>query len=567
MRIKTRRTPLFLAAVVAALLSTVAMAADAPKRVLILPFNVHSESDLSFLQKGVTDMLSTRLTLAGKAVPIPKEDARYAIENMPRPIGEKAAILLGASLGADYVVLGSLTVFGDSISTDARFLDVGQQKPVVTFNQFGREHGDVIAQVNQFAGQVGEEIFGIQSRYVPAARPAASPPAVGAPPQPAQQGPATPQTHPETVFAQDFGGGGGIMTTLGGEPASSGRLRLPAWKSRSFAFQIKGMAVGDVDGDGQQEVVFIDDQTVHIYRLSQGKFAKIAVVEGDINDSYIAVDAADINGNGLSEIFVTCLYENSKRLRSFVLEKTGADFIPIVENEGYYYRVLMDPNRGEILFGQRQGVKDIFGRKVYEMQWSGGNFEPTTPRNLPKNVNIFGFAFGDVMNNGGEMIVAMDKKDHLGLFQPSGIEEWLSEVPYGGSAIYLEPPSQSGSKSGRVHGDSYAEKRTYLPQRIFIKDLDKDGKNEVLSVQNKDAGGRFLSRARLFRSGHIECLQWETLGLYEKWRIRKVSGHISDFAIADFDNDGDAEIVFAVVVKEDTGVSDGRSYIAGQELQ
>ncbi|MBI9084557.1 MAG: VCBS repeat-containing protein [Desulfobacterales bacterium] len=561
MKLQIKRTIAFIAMAAMVLISTTAVAADAPQRVLILPFNIHAEQDLTFLENGILDMLSTRLTLAGKTITIPKEDARRAIENMPKPIGENAAILLGASLGANYVVLGSLTVFGTSISTDARFLDVIQQKPVVTFNQFGRDPGDVIAHVNQFAGQVGEDVFGIVSRHAQQPNTAAS-----ASPHPVQPPSVSSRTHPETVFNQTFGGGGGIMMT-GEEPSGRGRLMLPAWKSRNFPIQIKGMAVGDVDGDGKKETVFIEDQTVHIYRLAESKFTKIKEISGNRVDSYVSVDAADINGNGIAEIYVTCLSETSGSLKSFILEYNGTDFGLIAENQRFYFRVIEDSHRGRLLLGQKQNVKEIFGQTIYEMKWVGSSLEPDSPRSAPKGVNVYGVTYADVLNNGGEMIVASDKNEHLGIFQPNGSEEWVSEEPFGGSTTYLEPPPENTSRSGRHHGDPYAEKRIYLPQRIFVRDLDQDGKNEVIAVQNKDAGDRLLSRSRIFRSGNIKCFQWETMGLYEKWRVRKVSGHISDFAIADFDNDGEDEIVFAVVVKEESGIGQGKSYIAAQELK
>ena len=563
MKLKTKRTMSLIAMVAMVLFATSAIGAGAPQRILILPFNIHAEKDLTFLQKGILDMLSTRLTLAGKSECIPKEDARHAIDSMPKPIGENAAILLGASLGANYVVLGSLTVFGTSISTDARFLDVVQQKPVVTFNQFGRDNGDVIAHVNQFAGQVGEAVFGVKGRYSPPAAASAASPPVAAPQQPVSG-----RTHPETVFAREFQAGGGIMMP-GDAPSSTGRLRYSVWKSRNFPIQIKGMAVGDVDGDGRKEITFIDKRTVYVYRLAESKFAKVAEINGTISDNYVSVDCADINGNGKAEIYVTSLYRTDNRLNSFVLEYNGANFSQISDSQGYYFRVVDHPQRGRVLLGQRQGIKDdIFGRKISELAWTASGLEDASVLKAPKGVNVYGFTYGDIMNNGVEMIIASKKNDTLGIFEPGGNEEWVSEDRFGGSTTYLEPRGAKKAVSGKQKDDyQKVMNRIYLPQRILVRDLDNDGKNEALAVQNNDATGGFLQRVRIFRSGHIKCLQWEGLGLHEKWRVQKVSGHIADFALADFDNDGEEEIVFAVVAKEDSGIGQAKSYIAAQELK
>jgi hypothetical protein len=45
-------------------------------------------------------------------------------------------------------------------------------------------------------------------------------------------------------------------------------------------------------------------------------------------------------------------------------------------------------------------------------------------------------------------------------------------------------------------------------------------------------------------------LSWDGLGLALNWKTRKIHGYVSDFAIADFDNDGEEEIVAAVVMSK-----------------
>jgi hypothetical protein len=85
-------------------------------------------------------------------------------------------------------------------------------------------------------------------------------------------------------------------------------------------------------------------------------------------------------------------------------------------------------------------------------------------------------------------------------------------------------------------------------------------------VNNIDRTGRLLERFRVFRSGHVKCMTWETVGLYDKWRTRSVSGYISDLAVADFDNDGKLELVTPVVSRTGYLASDARSFIMAQEL-
>ena len=65
-----------------------------------------------------------------------------------------------------------------------------------------------------------------------------------------------------------------------GEPASV------LWKSKKFETKLKGIATGDVDGDGKIETVFADDHNIFIYRHLAGKFEKIKEITGKTYEFY-----------------------------------------------------------------------------------------------------------------------------------------------------------------------------------------------------------------------------------------------------------------------------------------
>ena len=514
-----------------------AVSADKPTRVLILPLNIHSEKDLSFLKHGIEAMLSNRLALEGEVVLLSREEIRQTMKDIPEPINEQTAILLGAKYKADYVIFGSLTVFGDSISTNTKFIDVHKKKAIVIFNQYGKSHSDVIFHINSFASKINERIFGRKTYSS----------------QPPQQDEAVAESrrHPDATITRENGSAYDSSSL----PSARGETSPSIWKSREFKTRINSMAVGDVDGDGRNETVFISGNAVFVYRYSNGRFAKIEEIQGNSYDTFIGVDVADINKNGKSEIFITNLIKNRAKLKSFVLEWKESNFEKISSDANWYYRILNVEERGHILLGQKRGVKDTFITGVYELKWSNGRYEPLERQNLPKHMNIYGFTYGDVLNNGQEMIVAFTRNDHVRILEKNGSEKWKSREPYGGGATYLEFPS------GSSIGDVKEMDRIYLPQRIHIADLDKDGKNEIIIVKNQDAARRLLSRLRIFKSGHIECLTWSTLGLKLKCKTQEISRYISDYTIADLNNDGQDELVFSVVAKTDTLLGDAKSFI------
>ena len=66
-------------------------------------------------------------------------------------------------------------------------------------------------------------------------------------------------------------------------------------------------------------------------------------------------------------------------------------------------------------------------------------------------------------------------------------------------------------------------------------------------AHNFEAANMKMEQFRQFTGGQIEALIWDGMGLANKWRTRKLTGFIRDFAIGDYDNDGDDELVIVLI--------------------
>ena len=533
-----------------------------PARVLILPFSINADKDLAYLKKGVADMLASRLALKDRVVIVRSTDSSLMAAEIPEPIDAAAAAALGAQSRADYVLFGSLTVLGDNVSTDARFFDMSQKQSILNFSEVGNTQGEIISHVNLLAVRIKEEVFG---RKTIASRP---------PPQPAaetqESGPVSRQ-HPEKLLDKEAGVGFSDSEDTG----YSAEVNATLWKTRTFKTEIRGFAIGDVDGDKINETVFVSKNVIHIYRHMNRRFTKITEIQGPPPSSllginiasksphnFIGLDVADINGNDIAEIFVTSLTEKN-RLMSFVLEWDGAEFKPLVKEQNWYYRVIKVSADGPpILVGQKGGFNKVFLGGIYELGWNNVDYAPEDKQRLPKWVNVYGFTYGDVLNEGQDSVLAIRKDNTLSMLDKDGQEQWTSDDTYGGSNIMLLAPSEMDikNKEGRLV-DPTAFAGIYLEQRIFITDLDKDKNNEVIVVKNFDAARGLFHRFKKFTSGHFEALVWDNVGLRKKWKTRKFTGYISDYDVSDMDNDGNAELVFAVMAKKDGVLGEPKSYI------
>jgi TolB-like protein len=521
-------------------------AADQPKRIALLPFKINAEKDLSYLRDGIFDMLTTRLAKAGQVEVLGRKTVEEAMQTVSgdAAVTEDAARKIGANLNADFVLFGSLTIFGNSVSLDAKMIDLSGQKPTLTFFDQSQAMGEVIPRIDGIATEINQKVFGSQ----PAAQPQQAA-------KPVEQKPAeTPSiyAHPEKLLKEgnlaagekEGGSSAFIMTRSAGESAEF-------WKSRNFDIQIQGLALGDVDGDGANEIVIISTQKIMILRIKDRRLSTLKEIAGEKQQRFIWVDVADVKRNGSAEIFVSCVNLNSGNLESFVLEWNGKDFETIAERQKWYYRVLQMPGRGPVLLGQKMGVEDLFFPGIYEMTWINGAYDSAEQLSLPKSITLFEFSQGDVMNNGSEAVVTLNPDDKLQILTSGGKKEWKSDESYGGSENFIKES---------------ANQRIFLPQRIFITDLNRNGKTEVTVIKNYSFTGIMLKNYRSFSSGQFVSLSWDGFGLSENWHTNKVSGYFADSAIGDIDNDGEPELVAAVVSRREGVIEKARSALIIYEL-
>ena len=506
-------------------------------RVAIVPFQINAEKDLSFLRDGIVDMLTSRLCLEDKVAVLSREETAKVLETVSPPINESKARKIGTRLGVDYVLFGSLTVFGDSVSMDAKMVDVSESSPPLTFFNQSQGMDQVIPNINLFATQVNAKVFGRA--------------------MPVQKVPVTSQT-PQTQTLQDqmsyranpeklFAGGGSENDNQDLQKSAPGLAFLASreagksaqfWSSRSIRHRINGIAIGDIDKDGNQETVIITEHSVEAYRFEKNRFFKVKILAERHLDNFIGVDVADINGNGYPEIFVTSLNPLRNMVNSFVLEFDGKTYTEIVTGSHWYFRVIDHPLRGQILLGQRPKGSTPFSGQIHEMVWENSGYEPANKIGHGRHTNVMGFALGNVMNDDTEVAVAFDDLDYLRIFNQGGKERWKDSEHSGGRVEYFVVSEGSTGE--------FAEK-AYYPMRILIMDITGDGKNEVVTVKNHKFSE--MVSYRKFTHGEVQIRSWNGVGLAVNWRTRKLKGYFSDFAIGDFDNDGNDELVAPLVIE------------------
>jgi hypothetical protein len=344
------------------------------------------------------------------------------------------------------------------------------------------------------------------------------------------------------------------------------------WKSTQFPVEFRGIDIGDVNGDGLNETVMIDQNSIHIYQRKGTDFRLVQKIAGNSYDNFLSLDVADTNKNGVMEIIVTNYV--SSQLRSLVIEFKDGKFVPIATGLPWFLRVIDNGSGTPILVGQRRGIEKIFDSPIYEILWQGGQYREGQRMKIPEGLSVYGLNMMKAGGSGSERVVALNDDDYLCVFQPTekpidkvviigGSDEfiWKSEDYYGGSNTYITPFFNSTNTIGEE-----LNLNKYINLRILNYDTNNDGKPEIIIVKNLSSSGRLLQSLKLFSSAEVYNLEWEGTGMVENWRTKKISGYVADYQFKDIDNDGQNEVVLALVLSVG-GQLRGRSVVVAYELK
>lgn len=491
-------------------------------KVAILPFQIHSQENLDYLREGIYDILSSRITAEGKIVVVERTAVERAFyEERPMRLDEAAAKKIGMRVGADYMVLGSLTKIGDYISLDARLISITEDKPPLGAYTQHKGIDDVMLKIGDFAQDIGYKITGRSAT-------------VARPDEPRRPGLIQP---------------GKEIGRIG--PGDQGFK-----KSQTLPLEIKGLDVGDVDGDKKNEIVVMDRNNLYIFKYDGEKLSLFLKIEHGSEHKFLTLDVADVNQNGIAEIVVTSVVEDD--LRSFILEYEDGKFKKITEKAGWYFRVLAHPKEGPILMGQRMGSDGLYSGPIYKFLWKKKSFERGSKMDFPKGTRIFGLAVGDIRKQGTfDDVVMVEDSERLTILSMDGKFSWTSKARYGGTNNSYDTPKK---KDPAFRPQEAPPWRVYIPGRIIIKDLDGDGIKEII-VNKNERSTRFLDRSRSYESGEIYSLIWQEGSLDTQWKTREINGYIADYQVKDVDDDGEEDLVVGVVNLESITDRKGTSNI------
>ncbi len=479
--------------------------------VAVLPFTTHSAENIDYVRQGVLNMISSRISVNEKIEVVGRDVIQDALNELGKKEPAPADFaVLGKKLNADFVVWGSITKIGSGLSIDGRLIDAASSKTATAIAVLCRNMDEVIPKVTDFAQKIESHILGTPSQ-------AAEPPSAPAESTVARE--SAPRISREELIISGMKDNRQGTFTSAINPAfinaSEPFNRKTFWKSQQFSTELRGMDIGDVDGDGLNETVMIDHSSISIYRKKDDEFRLIQKIPGKSYDNYISVDVADINRNGIKEIIVSNYHQ--RIISSFIIEFKNGQYLTVASDLRWFMRVIDNSSGIPLLLGQRMGVEKPFETPIYEIISRNGEYREGRKMRIPEGLSVYGLTLEKLGTAGPERIISLSADDHLYVFEQTdkplskvavfgGSNEfiWKSDDLFGGSNTYIDPVSQSiGLKSVDD------QEINFINLRIVTYDVNKDGKQEFIIVKNLSSASRLLGRLKLFSAAEVYDLEWD----------------------------------------------------------
>ncbi|MCK5916489.1 MAG: hypothetical protein KAG92_10155 [Deltaproteobacteria bacterium] len=279
---------------------------------------------------------------------------------------------------------------------------------------------------------------------------------------------------------------------------------------------VKGMDVGDLENDGTSEMVFTDGEKIYIYQITEKGLKFKYRYHFDRWGAIVNIVVGDITGDHKDEIIVNTFKETEDGFSSFVVSKTEGKYRIVADHIPYVMGLLGGhsvADKGVYFVGQGFVAEDLFGTLVSRLHFQGGKVSSAGKFTVPLGFTLPGTVYADVNNDRIKELCFVNKQNFVEIYQGDK-RLWVSDERLAGSLHDVQ--YEVGTE--RI---SYTEKRQICtPLRIF--DLDGDGVNEILLIDNESDMSTALGEYGFLSKGHVKMVRQSGSGFV----VQKVTGAI-----------------------------------------
>jgi hypothetical protein len=330
---------------------------------------------------------------------------------------------------------------------------------------------------------------------------------------------------------------------------------------QQFAYEIVDFDFGDLNGDGENEFILIDRYRVMIFKNKKGYMRRVAQVKTrkSINH-FLAVDVADINGNGRDEIFVT--NQKDDTLSSFALEiKPKQKRLHYTwKDANLYFRILRPMGKRPILVSQGLGFQNPIEGPIKKVLYKNGKYQQgpklKTPTVYGNHFILYGLTQEDLNGDGTPETIILDNKFHLRTYSQNGNLVVKSDDYFGHDPRLIDVGIVED-----IPGLHQGEPVRFKGRLEFVQ----LGANRYLILpMNKTVGGGFLNRLVVVENSGLAILRLTGEGFEKAFESSKQKGFLSSFRAIPHQN-GTGAAVYVLRVSKDILTNAVRSTLTTYE--
>ncbi|BAI81249.1 hypothetical protein DEFDS_1794 [Deferribacter desulfuricans SSM1] len=271
--------------------------------------------------------------------------------------------------------------------------------------------------------------------------------------------------------------------------------------------------------------ILASNKYVDFFEFNNEDFNK-KVSLGEKFNNIINLDCADVNGNGLDELFITT-NDSGNGIKTFIYEYRDNKLELVKSNFPYITRMVLVNGR-KYIFVQRLTRTGEFIGKIRKLNYRG-DYIIDKSLDETDGYSIYGFGYGDVNNDKLEEIIRINKKSELEIYDINGNRIFKSSDNYGRSGFYFQMKRhvKEEVKNPKEDDERIAElkSRIYLNDRIFV---DRKGRIWVGKVLSGLGAIQFFNES-IDKAITVNKLNGDLLT--ELWTTNNLGSNISDYYI------------------------------------
>ncbi len=457
--------------------------ADKEYQIVFSTFEKNSAGKYSYLRDSIQAMLASRLAARERVNVLEKTFSGDELSSLKKK-GEQKGLSIGGKK-ADYLITGELFALTSGLEIQVELYPLVPDKKVLQFTVLSQTPDSLIAKVDELSQDIAQTALGEKITRVE---------------RKAKQGDVEGTkgfvtANPEAAYKRSLHAG----VTPGVAGSSVTAIGRGVQIKTTVPFDMKAMDVGDIDGDGEREILVLAGQNLRLFKIKDKAIVQVAETSLPSMLTAHALNLADLDGDGKDEIYISGtdgLYVSSMIMK---YDTTGG-FHVVSRNIPWYLRPIMVPKKGWQLAGQQRGLgrTDLVKPGVYLLSLDDKNEIIQGKRlALPDSLNLFDFVYADLDGDGFYEIVAVDQKEKLRVYNPANELKWVSRKNYATSKIYLGPSRGGAMSKTNTRNFTPEEDQErdliFVPDRIVVTDIDKDGKEEIVTTEGDKAGLSILT--------------------------------------------------------------------------